>query len=115
MLGDDALKVADFGLSVVRCGLWRGRHRSDSSGGSAMELRKRVDGQVFTVGAFCLSLVKGKEDGWGGGARSRCRRRLLCCGRQLTPTDVRAGRCTPEWREDDCRRRRKGRNLREQD
>lgn len=63
MLGDDALQVADFGLSVVRCGLWGGRHRSDSSGGSAMEMRKGVDGQVLAGGAFGLSLVKENEDG----------------------------------------------------
>ncbi len=54
--------------------LWRGRHRSDSSGGSAMKMRKEVDGQVLTGGAFGLSLVKENEGGWGGGARSRCRR-----------------------------------------
>lgn len=51
----------------------------------------------------------------GEGGRDRVVGDDSCCGRQLTPTDVRAGRCTPEWREDDCRRRRKGRNLREQD
>ena len=80
-----------------------------------MKMRKEVDGQILTGGAFGLSLVKENEDGWGGGARSRCRRRLLCRGRQRMPTDVQAGRCTLEWREDDCRWRRKGWHLQEQD